>query len=93
MTARRFAPARTSGERFAAVIPPMAQQGHALTADHDHRISGSASAVTGFEVELCASRPDIVVGVLETELDRGDVAAVERPAEQVRNSGGRTSRG
>src|ERR1700678_507739 len=46
ITARKSAPACTSGAQFCAVMPPMAQHGSSISSDHQCRISGSTRLVT-----------------------------------------------
>ena len=50
-TARKSAPARTSGAQLAGVMPPMAQHGSSIISDHHARILGSSSPVTSFVVD------------------------------------------
>src|SRR5215472_14950314 len=42
ITARKSAPASTSGAQFAAVIPPIATHGSSIRSDHQRSVSGSA---------------------------------------------------
>src|SRR5262245_29990490 len=51
MIASRFAPARTSGVRLAAVMPPMAHEGTFDRCAHRRSTSGSARFVTCLEVD------------------------------------------
>src|SRR4051794_28170345 len=50
-TARKSAPARTSGWQFSAVMPPMAQQGSSIISDHQDRMSGVARALASLVPE------------------------------------------
>src|SRR5690242_15459758 len=50
-TARKSAPARTSGPQFSGVMPPMAQQGSSISSDHHVRISGSMKRDTSLVPE------------------------------------------